>query len=262
MTAVAAGRAEARAKAPSFYVWMAWAFVATAFLGFLPTYFAPLAAGKFQANPVIHIHGVVFFVWTFFFLAQTMLVPAGQTARHRSLGLAGVSLATALVFLGLLAALNSLKMAEAFGPPVLEAAKKFAVLPLTAIPAFAVFFALAVFNIRRPEAHKRLMLLAMVSLLDAPLARPFLAFVFQPPPGPPPVIVGLPGALIADLFVVVAMAYDWKTRGRPHITYLIGFPALLALHLLRLPISETEAWNAIASSFVALGGAFPAPPAG
>jgi len=45
MTAVAARGAEARLGSRTFYVWMAVGFIAAAFLGFAPTYWAPLAAG-------------------------------------------------------------------------------------------------------------------------------------------------------------------------------------------------------------------------
>ena len=63
MAAITSG-APTRAGFGSFYTWMATACVAVAFLGFIPTYFQPLAAGAFKANPVVHLHGLVFFAWT------------------------------------------------------------------------------------------------------------------------------------------------------------------------------------------------------
>ena len=49
----------------------------------------------------------------------------------------------------------------------------FAIVPLSGILFFAVVFTLAIANTRRPETHKRLMLLAGISLLDAAVARWF-----------------------------------------------------------------------------------------
>jgi hypothetical protein len=51
---------------------------------------------------------------------------------------------------------------------------------------FAVLFIAAVAKTSRPERHKRMMLLATVSLLNAPVARPLLAWVWplQPPATP------------------------------------------------------------------------------
>ena len=84
-------------------------------------------------------------------------------------------------------------------------------------------FALAIAAIRKPETHKRLMLLAGISLLDAAVARWFLTFLAPPGPlGPPPVPVTIPPALVAYLLLVVAMIFDWRTRGRPHPVYVYG----------------------------------------
>src|SRR6185437_14380779 len=48
--------------AVDFYTLMALACVATAFLGFIPTYWTPLMAGQFSAHPVVHMHGIAFSV--------------------------------------------------------------------------------------------------------------------------------------------------------------------------------------------------------
>ena len=176
MTAVASG-APVRARVGDFYTWMSAAFVATAFLGFIPTYFEPMAQGKFQANPVVHLHGVAFFGWTLFALVQTSLVPAGKTALHRSVGLIGVSYATLLTVLGLLAALNSLNTATVMGFGAQGEA--FLIVPLLVIVTFAVLFTAAIANIRRPEVHKRLMLLATVSVLNKSKASVVDSAAFQ-----------------------------------------------------------------------------------
>jgi hypothetical protein len=259
MTAVITERAGRRLWAGSFYVWMAVAFVLTAFAGFLPTYWQPLAAGKFSANPVVHIHGLVFFSWTLFFLFQTSLVAGGQSVRHREIGLAGVALATLMTVLGVLVALNSLRTAMAQGAAAQGEA--FCILPLGDIVPFAILVGLAVANTRRPEIHKRFMLLAMIGILDAPIARPLLTWVFpNVPPGPPPAWIEYPAATIADLFLVAAIAYDWRKLGRPHPVYLWGGAALVASQFLRVPISDTAAWHSLMRDFAGLAGAFPARP--
>src|SRR5206468_1140533 len=112
-------------QARYFHVLMAACCVAVAFLGFAPTYWLPLAAGTFKANPVVHIHGLVFFSWTLFFLLQAWLVAAGRTARHRSVGLIGISLATLMTILGIITAINQTKGAIAIGQA--EAGTAFAI---------------------------------------------------------------------------------------------------------------------------------------
>ena len=118
---------------------------------------------------------------------------------------------------------------------------------------FAVVFVLAIMNTRRAEIHKRLMLLAAVSILDAAIARWFLTFLAPPgPPGPPPVPVTIAPAVVASLLLVVAMVRDWRTEGRVHPVYIYGTLALLAVKVLNWPISETAAWHSFAGGILAL----------
>jgi hypothetical protein len=164
-----------------FYFYMALSCAAVAFLGFTPTYWLPIASGTFKANPIVHIHGLVFFSWTLFFSFQTWLAASGRIARHRTIGMVGISFATAMTIFGTLVAINSMKTAASRG--LKDEGIAFAIVPLSGILFFAVVFTLAIGAVRRPETHKRLMLLATISLLDAAVARWFLTFLA--PPGPP-----------------------------------------------------------------------------
>lgn len=208
MVSIASGT-QAPGRIGSFYTWMAVACVATAFLGYVPTYWQPLAAGKFAAHPIVHIHGAMMFSWTLFALVQTSLVSVGRVALHRSVGLIGISLATVLTLLGPLAALNSFETAMA-----VNAAKEgeaFLIVPLSIIATFAVLFILAVANIGRPQVHKRLMLLATISLLNAPVARPLLTWVLNVPMpgGQPPVWINVPACWLSYLLIIA----PWFTIG-------------------------------------------------
>lgn len=234
-----------------FYFSMALACAAVAFLGFAPTFFLPLASGKFSAPPSVMIHGIVFFAWSLFFVYQAWLPAAGQTGRHRSVGIIGVSLATAMTIFGFVAGVTSMQRAAAVGQT--DAGIAFSIVPWSGIVFFAVVFAIGIAMVRRPEVHKRLMLLAGISILDAAVARWFLTFLAPPgPPGPPPVAVTIPPAFVAYLLLVVAIVHDWRTRGRPHKVYVIGGLVLVAIKLLNLPISGTHAWHAFAGGILAL----------
>ena len=244
-------RAIAAPRARYFYFYMALSCVAVAFLGFAPTYWLPLASGSFPSMPVIHFHGMLFFTWTLYFAFQTWLAASGRIARHRTIGMIGVSLATAMTILGFLAAVNAMKRSAALG--LTDAGIAFAIVPLSGIVFFAVVVALAIANTRRPETHKRLMLLAAISILDAAVARWFLTFLAPPgPPGPPPVGVTIIPAFVAYPLLAVAIVFDWRTRGRPHPVYVYGGAALVAVKLLNWPISATPAWHSFAGGILAL----------
>jgi hypothetical protein len=232
---------------------MAGAFVLVAFGGFTPTYWSKVAAGTFHAEPIIHIHGALLFSWTLFFFLQTSLVAAGRTLNHRAWGLAGISLFTAMMFSILVgqAAVLTRNQALGFG----DAALRFSAVTLTAWPLLAVFFTLAIVNIRRPETHKRLMTLLMIAIMTPAIARVFIT-LFAPPGvnGPPPPFVALPPALVADLFLVVAVVRDWRMLGRPHPVYVYGGIALVVQQLLTVPVAATATWMHIAQAFARLAG--------
>ena len=242
-----------RSDAQWFYVWMAGVCVLIAFGGFVPTYWAKLATGTFKGAPILHIHGILFFMWTLFFLAQTTFVATGRTSKHRNWGLAGISLATAMGITVVLAAINSIKMAETIGMG--DEARRFTFVSLIGLAMFSTFLALAIANVRRAELHKRFMLLAMVPLMHAAMARLFM-LAFAPPgaKGPPPVFVSVPPGLFIDLLIVAAIIHDWRTRGRPHWVYLVGGAVLLAVQLLSVPLSAGPTWMAIAKWVQSLAG--------
>src|SRR4029077_7155968 len=166
---------------------------------------------------------------------QSWLAASGQVALHRTFGMIRASLANAMTLFCFLVAVKAMKRSAAAG--LTDDGIAFAIVPLSGILFFAVVFALAIANIRRPETHKRLMLLAGISLLDAAVARWFLTFLAPPGPlGPPPVPVTIAPAVAAYLLLVVAIVHDSRTRGRPHPVYIYGGIALLAVKFLNWPI--------------------------
>jgi hypothetical protein len=156
-----------------------------------------------------------------------------------------------MTIFGFLAAVSALKRSAAAG--LTEAGIAFTIVPLSGILFFAVVFTLAVANTHRPEIHKRLMLLAGISILDAAVARWFLTFLAPPgPPAPPPVEVTIIPAFVAYLLLVAAIIFDWRKRGRPHPVYIYGGAALVTLKLLNWPVSTTSAWHSLAGGILAL----------
>jgi len=255
------------ARRNRFYLWMAVAMAATAFLGFAPTFWIPMAQGVPERIAVIGIHGALFFGWTLFLIYQAWLVTSGNVARHRDFGIIGVSLATAMTIFGFLAAINASQRADAlnFG----EAGEAFLIVPVSALLVFAVLVIAAIINMRRAEWHKRLMLSATAVLLDAAIARPFIAYIvmgghmppFQGTVGlagfqgsPPPVVGVLPPALIALLFIVAGMVYDRRTLGKVHPAYWWAGGFGLAVQLLKIPFSDTALWHGIARFIISLAG--------
>lgn len=248
-----------------FYLWMAVAMAATAFLGFAPTFWVPLAQGVPERIGVIAIHGTLFFGWSLFVIYQAWLVGSGQVARHRDVGIVGVSLATAMVIFGVLAAINSGIRADAIKAGA--AGEAFMIVPLAAMLTFAVLITAAILNSRNAEWHKRLIISATAVLLEAAIARPFIVYLVMgghPPPfqgtvglagfnAPPPPVMGvLPPALIGLGFIVAGMVRDWRVLGKPHPAYVWAGGFALAVQLLKIPFSDTALWHGFARSLISL----------
>lgn len=233
-----------------FYVRIAAACVAVAFIGFAPTYWVPLFRGTLRVGPLAHVHGALFYGWTLLFLAQTWLAASRQFTRHRAFGVFGVSVATAMCFVGTATAINSLKQAEAAG--FADAGRAFVIVPMSGVAFFATLFTIALLKIKRLETHKRLMIVATVSLLQAAVARWFVFFLAPVAAAgvavsPPPVTVSVLPGLVTDLLLVWAMLHDRKTRGSVHPVYWIAGGAMVALQVLRVPLSTTTAWTNFAT---------------
>lgn len=252
---------------PRFYLWMAVAMAATAFVGFAPTFWLPLAQGVPERFAVIAVHAVLFFGWTLYLIYQAWLAASGRIARHRDVGLIGVSLATAMTIFGILTALNSAQRAVAANNA--QGAEAFLVVPLLPMLTFAILVIAALVNLRRPEWHKRMLISATAVILDAAIARLFIVFLVMkgnvPPfqgtvglaglPGPPPPVAAvLPPSLISLIFIVAGMVYDRRTRGAVHPAYWWAGGFALAMHLAKIPVSDTALWHGIARWLISLAG--------
>jgi hypothetical protein len=217
-----------------FFSGMALAILLTVFLGFARTYYL---AGVFNAplpSRIIHLHGAVFTCWILLLVTQTSLVAAGRTDIHRRLGIAGFFLACLMVTVGVLAAIDQLAhRVPANGIP----AKFFFIIPMSDMLIFGtlVFFA---FRARFDSAaHKRLILVATVALMTAPIARwPFFEHRNL-----------VRSVLISYLFLLMLLMYDlWSTR-KVHRATIWACTFLIFIEQIRIPIAKTAVWQTFAS---------------
>ena len=214
---------------------MSLAAVVTVFAGFAPTYFLRL---RFQTTPLplyLHVHCLVFTTWIALFGAQTTLIAARRTDIHRRLGWVGASLAAVMVVAAITAAILSGRRDVAAGNE--DVALTFLTTPLLSMLVFVILIAAAVHCRRSPETHKRLMLLATISILDAAVARWPVALVSATPSA---------YYVLTDGFILIAAAYDLSSRKRVHAAYLWGGLLVVAAQFSRDVLGRTAAWHAFA----------------
>jgi hypothetical protein len=168
-------------------------------------------------------------------LIQTSLVAAGRTDIHRRLGYFGAAIATLMPVVGITAALDAARRGSA--PPGIPPLA-FLTVPVGDILVFSILVACGFYWRRKPETHKRLMLLATLSVLVAAVARLPFAFILRTGP--------LAFFGLTDLFLVAFVFYDVSTRRRVHPVYLWGGLLLVASQPLRLLIVGTNAWLSFA----------------
>jgi hypothetical protein len=227
-----------------FYSSMALVMALIVFAGFAPTYYlrayfgGPVTvSGSTSLTPLTHLHGVLFTGWVLLFLVQTALVARGRVALHRRLGLAGVVLAAAMIAVGVSTAISG--AARGLAPAGVDPLV-FLIIPLSDMLLFGGFVAAAAWQRRNREAHKRLMLLAYVSIIVAAVARLPGVVSYGPP-----AFFGL-----SFLFIVFGIGYDKASRGRVHPVYLWGGALLLVSVPLRLVLAGTGVWRALAEFLV------------
>jgi hypothetical protein len=208
---------------------MAAASLVAVFIGFAGSFYLRPASMPALA-PLVVAHGIVFTCWVLLFVAQTTLVATGRTNLHRRLGVAGAGLAMLMVGLGPLIAFPAARRGGLPGDPL-----AFLLVILVDILMFAVFVGAAIYNRRKSETHKRLMVLAMISLLPPAISRWPIAV------GRPPVIAGI---LLA--FLAAAPLYDLVSRRRLNPISLWGGLAVLLSIPLRFALSQTEVWHRVA----------------
>jgi hypothetical protein len=218
-----------------FFSSMSLLILISVFIGFAHTYFL---AGVFRAPlpaPIIHFHGAVFSCWILLLVVQTSLVSAHRVDIHRRLGIFGFCLACLMVVLGVLAATNAL--ARNASPPGIDP-KTFYVIPLGDMFSFAVLIFFAFLYRSNSPAHKRLILIATVTLLTAAFARWPVAFLLGKP---------LPAMLMSYSMLVMLVLYDFWSTHKIYRATVIGSAFLIFVQLARLPFAHTSAWQSFAS---------------
>src|SRR6516225_6022125 len=164
---IAIGRPVIRKADRYFFSGMALACAIILFVGFLPSYFHRSAELP-QLTPLYQLHGALFTAWIVLLVAQTALVAGRRTDIHRTLGIAGAILAAVVFIVGVAVSVETLRRNG--GPPGGDPRKFFAI-PLGDIIVFGVLVSVAVLQRQQSDTHKRLMLLATVSLLTAAVGR-------------------------------------------------------------------------------------------
>jgi hypothetical protein len=230
--AVGGSRAGARAFRPSFFFWMTVVMAVFVFGGFGMTYLFPLASGTLRpAPPVVHLHGIVFMSWMILLLVQPALIGYRNVALHRSLGTFGIALATAIMFMGFITQmLGAAHSRESPTPNLYNGVY----LGIMAVAGFGIMFSMAIRNTRRPEIHKRMILLAMLPILPPGIHRFYMV-----PLGLTAFPI-LPMYLTLDAMAAAILIHQWRSARRISGYTMFGVGWILVQQALHYPVTHSQ----------------------
>lgn len=225
-----------RSRERIFYTGMSLAILTVVFAGFSRTWFLRPYFQKDRLIPLLIVHGIIFSAWVGLFLVQTTLVATKRTRIHRKLGVAGGVLVVLMIVVGTFTAIVRAKGASPI--PGMNPLS-FLTIPLGDILVFGILVGAAFYFRNKIDTHKRLMLIATITLLPAAVARLPIGFIET---GGPFIFYGL-----SDLFLLPLVVYDFVTRGKPHRATVLAGALLVISHPLRMVIGVTHAWLVFAT---------------
>ncbi len=199
----------------------------------------------------LYWHGVILTAWYAGLLMQVLLIRFRCTKVHRQLGWGLSAVAVGVIAISTYVTLNFVPRQRALGVDVATVIGTLSDTVWTNLSQVAVFSGLvsaAVLLRRRPEWHKRFMVLASMSIVTPALSGNRLGFfipVFKSGVGTIPAAT-VRFALLVMLVVGVAI-YDVMSSKRLHPATLVGGAIVIGL---RLVASSAIATSAFGRSFV------------
>lgn len=212
--------------------------LAVVLIGFWKTFFLPSFQGTFTAPAIVYIHGGLLFLWTIFLVAQSVLIRTKNLSVHRRIGFAGLGLAVCVSVSTMALGIYVLKRDLAAGGG--HTAVSSLVGMFTTPIIFLTLVTAAIVYRRRPEIHKRLMLLAMISILWAA----FVRFRHYFPPIPHWDIIL--GGIVPSSMILIAMLWEKYSVKRIHPVYfIVGLP-MMAENLTEASLFDSSGWQVVA----------------
>jgi hypothetical protein len=199
-----------------FYFAMSLIIAAVVVGGFSLTMGPRIIHPKIPQPTILYIHAFVFYGWLAFVILQSALVLTHNVRLHRTLGWFGVALGVVIPVLGIWTAItmNRIKVVVNHDPD----AAGFMLVPFNDIFCFTITFALAIYWRKKPEYHRRLILIASCALTAAGWGR-FPSYILPDP-------VFYAGV---DFLILLGVVRDWVVSRRVHVVYKFALPAFVVV---------------------------------
>lgn len=178
---------------------------------------------------LVIIHGISMLLWYFILFWQTRQIRINNIKAHKQLGLMTIFLAIAIVISGIMIAISNYKgegeSLTLFGN-------------FSGMFIFGVLYLFALKNRHKPDIHKRLMIVASITMLSPALVRILRIFDIND-------FVTLPFWL---LYIAALPIYDFRKLKRVHKATLLATGFLLIIMFGGSAYAMSEGWVNLAES--------------
>jgi hypothetical protein len=221
-----------------FYTGIAIIAALLVFVGFARSYYLRPLFGFSFLPLFLHLHGFLMTSWFVLFIVQSRLIAAHRIDLHRRLGILGAVLAPLMFVMTCTVAIRAGR--RGLNPfPEAMTAPAFLLLNIGVMATFLTLVIAALWLRRRSEFHKRLMVLATISLMGAVFSRLPLEFVETG---------GLwTNIALEETFVLACVIVDTARIRRLHPAFLWGGFFTMASYPGLVWIGNTSAWGRMAA---------------
>lgn len=213
-----------------FFSGVALMLIGYVVLGFWRSY---LAAGLMMAplpSLLVHIHAILFVGWIALFMAQNVLIRAGNVATHRRLGAIMGWWAAAIVLIGPATVVMAVRRpASGVGTSAFAG-------DLAQTIVFAILIGSGLVHRRNGPVHKRLMTLATAAIMGPAIIRWPFDFIQNEPP------IGILFFYLLPPLLLVA--YDLATRRRVQKVTWLGLGLMAGVLAVFLLLPAWSGWLA------------------
>ncbi|MEO8160285.1 MAG: hypothetical protein ABI588_02620 [Arenimonas sp.] len=220
------------------YLGFALLALAAAVTGFFTTFIRPLWQGSFHGYALVYAHGAFVFGWLLLFATQAWLVHSKRIPLHRKLGWAGLAIGSGLIATTMAMGVHAMRRDLAADAGEIGVSALLG--SFTSPMIFAALFIGGVVYRRKPDVHKRLMLLATLAILWPAF---FRFRHYFPGVSRPDIWFGF---VLAQAPVLLAMLHDKLSFGRVHRVYRTVGVIFIAEAATEVALFDSPGWRVVA----------------
>lgn len=209
-------------------------------VGFSKTFIIPLVSGTKTWPLTIYAHAFFVFGWVIIFLTQSLLIQNKKYKIHIFIGRWAAFIAVGAAISIIPASLFQIEreLKEGLGQTAISSI----VGSLASATMFLILVTLGILNRKRPQVHKRFMLLATIILIwpawfrwrhyFPSVERPDIWFA----------------VVLSDSLILVAFIWDWLKNKYIHPALLYGGLFIIAENVMEILLFDSKGWRVLANT--------------